>query len=151
MRRLPVYILIDCSASMRGEPIEAVKVGLDKLLSSLRRDPFALESVYLSLITFDQKAEVLVPITELSEFHCPEITLPDTVKRHTGLGFQLLLKQYEKEIKRTTSEEKGDWFPIFVLMTSGEPSDTDCFTNIIPPIQRLSFCEKDCLPYRRKK
>lgn len=43
MRRLPVYILIDTSGSMRGEPIEAVKVGLDSMVSSLRTDPYALE------------------------------------------------------------------------------------------------------------
>ena len=28
MRHLPVYILIDTSGSMKGEPIESVKVGL---------------------------------------------------------------------------------------------------------------------------
>ena len=30
-RRLPVYLLIDTSGSMRGEPIESVKVGIDSL------------------------------------------------------------------------------------------------------------------------
>ena len=36
MRRLPVYLLIDCSGSMMGEPIEAVKVGLQTMTSALR-------------------------------------------------------------------------------------------------------------------
>ena len=40
MRRLPVYLLIDTSGSMRGEPIESVKVGLEAMVSSLRQDPF---------------------------------------------------------------------------------------------------------------
>ena len=36
MRRLPVYLLIDTSGSMTGEPIEAVKVGLQTMVSALR-------------------------------------------------------------------------------------------------------------------
>ena len=31
-RRLPVYILIDTSGSMKGEPIESVKVGLSDMI-----------------------------------------------------------------------------------------------------------------------
>ena len=38
MRRLPVYLLIDTSGSMRGEAIASVNVGLNALISSLRKD-----------------------------------------------------------------------------------------------------------------
>ena len=44
MRRLPVYLLIDTSGSMKGEPIESVKVGLEALVSSLRTNPYALDT-----------------------------------------------------------------------------------------------------------
>ena len=57
MRRLPVYLLIDTSGSMRGEPIESVKVGLEAMVSSLRQDPFALESVNISIITYDREVK----------------------------------------------------------------------------------------------
>ena len=40
-RRLPVYLLLDCSGSMTGEPIEAVRQGVKALLSELRGDPQA--------------------------------------------------------------------------------------------------------------
>ena len=46
MRRLPVYVLIDTSGSMYGEPIEAVKNGLSIMLSTLNSDPYALETAY---------------------------------------------------------------------------------------------------------
>jgi uncharacterized protein YegL len=55
MRRLPVYLLLDTSGSMKGEPIEAVKVGLSSLLASLRKDPYALETVHICLLTFDRE------------------------------------------------------------------------------------------------
>lgn len=44
MRRLPVYLLLDTSGSMYGEPIEAVKNGVQVLVSTLRQDPYALET-----------------------------------------------------------------------------------------------------------
>ena len=44
-RRLPVFLLLDTSGSMRGEPIQAVNNGLQVLISALRQDPYALESV----------------------------------------------------------------------------------------------------------
>ena len=37
MRRLPVYLLLDTSGSMAGEPIEAVKNGVQMMLHSLRQ------------------------------------------------------------------------------------------------------------------
>lgn len=52
MRHLPVYILIDTSGSMKGEPIESVKVGLPDMIAALRLDPYALETVCISIITF---------------------------------------------------------------------------------------------------
>lgn len=57
MRRLPVYLLLDTSGSMTGEPIEGVKNGVQMLVSALRQDPYALETAFLSVIAFHTKAE----------------------------------------------------------------------------------------------
>ena len=59
MRRLPVYLLLDTSGSMSGEPIEAVN-GVQILVSTLRQDPYALETAYLSVIAFDSSANKLL-------------------------------------------------------------------------------------------
>ncbi len=64
MRRLPVYLLIDTSGSMYGEPIESVKNGLQSLMSSLRQDPYALETAFLSVIEFNSEATQIVPLTD---------------------------------------------------------------------------------------
>ena len=73
MRRLPVYLLIDTSGSMRGEPIQAANVGLQTMMASLRQDPHALDSVHLSLITFDKDVNLIFEMTELSKVQMPEI------------------------------------------------------------------------------
>lgn len=44
-RRLPIYLLLDCSESLAGGPLEAVAQGVASLLADLRGDPMALETV----------------------------------------------------------------------------------------------------------
>ncbi len=139
MRRLPIYILLDTSGSMRGEPIEAVKTGLRALLSSLSRDPYALETVYLSIITFDREAKVLVPLTELDGFTLPEIEPPETSPTNLGEALELLIKQYEKEVIKTTPDQKGDWLPFAVVMTDGAPSDTMLFKQMTAELKKHRF------------
>src|SRR3954466_7590681 len=72
-RRLPVYLVLDCSGSMTGEPIEACRQGLKALLADLRSDPQALETAYLSVITFSNSAQQVCPLTELTSFTEPDL------------------------------------------------------------------------------
>lgn len=139
MRRLPVYILIDTSGSMKGEPIESVKVGLESMLSSLRQDPFALESAWISIIRFDSKAEVVVPLTSIEEFQMPDIKLPDSGATHTGAALELLCHQIDSEVRTTTGEVKGDWMPLLFIMTDGKPADLMVYNQMTREIRKRKF------------
>lgn len=120
-RKLPVYLLIDTSGSMMGEPIEAVKNGVQLLVSTLRQDPHALETAYLSIIGFGTTATVLVPLTELSAFQPPALAASGTTSM--GDALKLLATQVDKEVTKTTADTKGDWKPLVFLMTDGNPTD----------------------------
>ena len=121
MRKLPVYLLLDTSGSMFGEPIEAVKNGVQVLVSTLRQDPYALETAYLSIITFDATAQQIVPLTEISAFQQPNIQATGCTA--LGEALSLVTKKAEQEVSKTTAEKKGDWKPLVFIMTDGEPTD----------------------------
>ena len=120
-RKLPVYLLLDTSGSMSGEPIEAVKNGVQLLVSTLRQDPHALETAYLSIIGFGSSASVLAPLSEVSAFQPPALVASGTTSM--GEALRLLATRVDQEVTRTTAETKGDWKPLVFLMTDGHPTD----------------------------
>jgi uncharacterized protein YegL len=136
-----VYLLVDTSGSMRGEPIQSVNVGLESLVTALRRDPYALETVYISVISFDRDARVVVPLTALDELQLPTIATPESGPTHLGKALQLLCERVDKEIIRTTAEQKGDWLPFLFVMTDGSPSDTALFNSQVKEIRSRMFAQ----------
>ncbi len=120
-RRLPVYILADVSGSMQGTAIESVKSGIGQLHRDLMSDPQSIESAYLSIITFSDTAMQLEPLVEVSAFSPPDLI----ARGQTNLGdaLRLLLECFDREIMRTTAEQKGDWRPLVFLLSDGAPTD----------------------------
>lgn len=139
MRRLPVYLLLDTSGSMKGEPIEAVKTGLRAMIDTLRQDPHALESVHISIITFDREVNVILPLTALVDLQLPELTTPESGPTHTGMALEYLCQAVDKEVIQSSADQKGDWRPIMFLMTDGSPSDKQVFKHAVPEIKKRGF------------
>lgn len=134
-RRLPVYLLLDCSGSMIGDPIEAVRQGIKALLSELRGDPQALETAYLSVITFDSQARQIMPLTELMQFKEPELNAGGA----TALGgaLQVLIDCVNQEVRKSTETQKGDWRPLVFILTDGSPTDLETFRQASQEIKHL--------------
>lgn len=139
MRRLPIYLLLDTSGSMKGEPIQSVNVGIQAMTSALRQDPYALETVHLSIITFDREVRVVLPLTPLDELQVPEITTPDSGPTHLGRALEVLCRQVDQEMIPTRQDQKGDWKPLLFIMTDGSPSDRQLFDNQIAEVQKRGF------------
>ena len=121
MRRLPVYLLIDTSWSMQGDPIQSVQSGIQLLIDNLQGDPTALETAWLSLMTFDSNVNVICELTELAEFEPQALTCNGMTSM--GAGITEVLSRISMEVKKQSSTERGDYKPMIFIMTDGEPND----------------------------
>jgi uncharacterized protein YegL len=106
---------------MVGTPIEQVQEGMRTIIQNLRVDPYALETVFVSIIAFAGKATSLSSLTELYKFYPPIFPIGGGTSLGAGLDF--LMNDLDCSIQKTTVEVKGDWKPIIFLFTDGNPTD----------------------------
>src|ERR1051325_5484765 len=123
-RRLPVYLLMDCSESMAGDAFTALTRGLATMVRELRSDPMALETAALSLITFANTAVQQVPLTDVIKFDLHNIP---KLKLGTGTALGAALTLWEqckaREVVKSSADRKGDFKPVCFILTDGEPTD----------------------------
>ena len=121
MRRLPVYFLIDVSESMVGEQINSVEVGISNVIQELKKDPYALETVFINIIVFAGKSKTIIPLTDIITFYPPKFSIGSGTNLGDGLG-QLMLEIRKNHVP-SSPEKKGDWKPIVFLFSDGAPTD----------------------------
>ena len=121
MRRLPIFLLIDVSESMVGVNHYKLEEGLQTITTTLRQDPYALETAFLSVIVFAGRARTIVPLTDIATFYPPE--LPIGGGTSLGVALNHLMDEIDKSVKRSSDNQKGDWKPIIFLLTDGHPTD----------------------------
>lgn len=117
--RLPIYLLLDTSASMAGEPLEAVKQGMKALLSELRQDAQTREDGVIAMIAFDTIARQILPLTPIKQAAVPALRAGGVSS--LGGALQLLGQCLTNDLR------PGDSKPIVFLLTDGswlEPIDT---------------------------
>ena len=133
-RRYPVFFLLDVSESMIGEPIVAVNNGVRTMLGEFRRDPYCMETMDLSLVTFGRKSTVMFPLTPLEDVQFDDLEPPNSGPTHLGEGLKDVLEMVDRDVLQTTASQRGDWQPFLFVMTDGRPSDIGEFDEQVKRI-----------------
>lgn len=133
--KLPVYLLIDTTGSMKGKPIESVRIGIETMLNTLRQDPYALETVHISIITFDKDVNQLLPLTRIDELQMPEITTKDCGPTHIGAALEILLEKVDKEVIKCTYDCRGDYPPKLFIFTDCQFTDDILCNQLISRVK----------------
>jgi uncharacterized protein YegL len=124
---------------MRGEPIQALNNALSGMVNTLRSDAQALDSLWISVITYDREIKEIAPLTELVTFQLPEITCPQSGPTMTGAGLEYIIQQVKRDVIKGSTTQKGDWKPLLFVFTDGKPSDLPLYREKITEIKNLNF------------
>ncbi len=143
-RRLVIYILIDSSDALVGEPVKQLNKSLNILAQKIisnTKDPYLIELIALSVISFATTAHQLFPIKDdyIFKNELPKITAGG--ERNLGEALNYLKQTMDKEIHLTTSEQKGDYKPLVAVFLAGSPTDSVselCFEQIAATLSTLA-------------
>jgi len=91
------------------------------MIGELRTDPMALDLAALSVITFASSASQVMQLTELARFNVPKLKMGSGTA--LGAALELLEKSISQDVRKTSSEQKGDYKPIVFILTDGDPTD----------------------------
>jgi uncharacterized protein YegL len=118
-RSLPIYLLLDCSESMSGAPIEALRQGMQMLYDELMDDPETRSKVKISVITFNDIA-MQTDLVPIKSFIAPILTASGA--RRLDGALLLLAESIEHDVRLNTSTQRGDYCPLVFLLTDGPSS-----------------------------
>ena len=120
----PFYFLCDESASMSGAPINEVNESLQKIWSELIKSPAVADKAWVSVISFSDTAEVLVPLTDLQLLS----SMPGCkTKGETNFGnaFRKLKQVIDSDVMNLKAQGFKVIRPVVFFMSDGEPTDAD--------------------------
>ncbi|WP_083958286.1 vWA domain-containing protein [Herbidospora mongoliensis] len=119
---LPFYLVCDESSSMDGPPIDAINQALPELHQEIGGNPVVADKTRFSLISFNHEAQVLLPLSDLSE-----LTQVPGLTASGGTNYQSVFELLRDTITRDVAALKADGHqvlrPAVFFLTDGQPND----------------------------
>lgn len=127
---LPLYLVLDSSASMYGEPFAAALNFVPKLLEAMVENPVVADKVRLEVITFDSIARVAATLSDKSDLenwyeNNKDMQADGDSTNYTNV-FRLIKQEVERGVEAVTSEKiNGEFYktyrPAVFFITDGDP------------------------------
>ena len=121
---LPFYVVCDESSSMAGESIDAVNQGIGELLRTIHVDPTLDKRSRVGIVTFNDTARVLLPLTRLSAISSTPGCVATGSTSYASV-FRLLKTQIESDIPALKTEGFRVHRPMIFFISDGSPNLED--------------------------
>ncbi|MGI5292749.1 vWA domain-containing protein [Nonomuraea polychroma] len=123
-RRLPIYLLLDCSYSMEGAPLAAMLDALERFVAETKKNTLARETVHVGVIPFQADEAHLISdeLVPIDDFAVPELKAAGNTP--LGAAFRELTRSLDRDVTLTVKgKPPGDWKPLVYVLTDGRPTD----------------------------
>jgi len=131
--RLPIFILIDTSGSMSGEPAAILAQHLRRLQDLMRADSLIGARADVCLISFGNDAQLMRSLAPVERFDFPS-ELDPAGATATGAAMELMLAERAKMLTESRSRSLA---PVALLVSDGVA--TDEFDAVIGRMDALSW------------
>ena len=121
--RVPVCLVLDCSGSMTGEPIQELRDGVEKFIKELADNEYAKDSAEICLVTFGGEVRCILDFENI-ERQSENIPL-FAASGNTPMDQAVNLALDKLEERKQNYKDSGvDYYqPWMVLMTDGQPTE----------------------------
>ncbi len=119
--RCPCVLLLDTSASMKGDSIKQLNDGLHAFREELYHDSLSMKRVEVSVVTFGP-VRVMHDFTTVDEFRAPNLKASGNTPLGSAVEKGLVLLKKRKKILRDNGIKL--FRPWIFLITDGEPTDS---------------------------
>ena len=123
--RTPCILVLDCSGSMRGEPIKQLNVGLKALEKELKEDIDASSRVQLLIIKAYGKDEAVISSDWVDAMNFEAPVMEASGLTPIGKAMELAMQKIEEQKCLYDSCGITSKRPWIFLISDGEPTDYD--------------------------
>jgi len=118
---LPVYLVVDTSASLTGE-IGSINEAVSSLFRTLAANPAMADTVRVALIEFSEDARIVIPLSDVGEItRVPALVAGGTTNYSAAL--RLVRQVIPDDVASLKSEGFRVWRPVMFFVTDGSPAD----------------------------
>lgn len=121
--RCPCVLLLDTSASMLGERLDALNEGLLTFQQDLKQDELAAQRVEIAIVTFGQQPQVVQDFVTAAQFEAPVLQASGMTPMGAAINMGLDMVRDRKESYKAAGVPY--YRPWIFMITDGEPNDAE--------------------------